>query len=203
MTAALSRFRKPARPELQHGRSNQFPGGTLWLVLRSRFPAFVLRLTAASPRPPLSAPSPPPAWSQFGCHCANQAPNSHPYRRTRRLQRHRAFWLTSTECRASTQHRKSLNFRGNRGAGWWRGLDSNQCTLSGQIYSLMDLTTLPPLHSRQARYERGNGSFGGPLRTTGRFMVIGSAPVNTHFAFSTNPQGTTAFGALAAASQRR
>ena len=29
---------------------------------------------------------------------------------------------------------------------WWRGLDSNQCTLSGQIYSLMDLTTLPPLH---------------------------------------------------------
>ncbi len=31
---------------------------------------------------------------------------------------------------------------------WWRGLDSNQRTLSGQIYSLMDLTTLPPLHNR-------------------------------------------------------
>ena len=31
-------------------------------------------------------------------------------------------------------------------AGWWRGLDSNQCTLSEQIYSLPDLTTLPPLH---------------------------------------------------------
>ena len=29
---------------------------------------------------------------------------------------------------------------------WWRGLDSNQRTLSGQIYSLVDLTTLPPLH---------------------------------------------------------
>ena len=28
---------------------------------------------------------------------------------------------------------------------WWRGLDSNQCTQSGQIYSLVDLTTLPPL----------------------------------------------------------
>src|SRR5690606_2399862 len=30
--------------------------------------------------------------------------------------------------------------------GWWRGLDSNQCSLRRQIYSLMDLTTLPPLH---------------------------------------------------------
>ena len=29
---------------------------------------------------------------------------------------------------------------------WWRGLDSNQCSLRRQIYSLMDLTTLPPLH---------------------------------------------------------
>ncbi len=29
---------------------------------------------------------------------------------------------------------------------WWRGLDSNQRTHSGQIYSLLDLTTLPPLH---------------------------------------------------------
>ncbi len=29
---------------------------------------------------------------------------------------------------------------------WWRGLDSNQRTHSGQIYSLVDLTTLPPLH---------------------------------------------------------
>ncbi len=29
---------------------------------------------------------------------------------------------------------------------WWRGMDSNHRTLSGQIYSLVDLTTLPPLH---------------------------------------------------------
>ena len=36
---------------------------------------------------------------------------------------------------------------------WWRGLDSNQRTLSEQIYSLPDLTTLPPLHrSRSNRY---------------------------------------------------
>ena len=32
------------------------------------------------------------------------------------------------------------------GRDWWRGLDSNQCSLRRQIYSLMDLTTLPPLH---------------------------------------------------------
>ena len=31
---------------------------------------------------------------------------------------------------------------------WWRGLDSNQRTLSDQIYSLADLTTLPPLQNR-------------------------------------------------------
>src|SRR5690606_33215568 len=38
--------------------------------------------------------------------------------------------------------RKSLP----EGGRWWRGLDSNQCSLRRQIYSLMDLTTLPPLH---------------------------------------------------------
>lgn len=34
--------------------------------------------------------------------------------------------------------------------GWWRELDSNQRTLGGQIYSLMDLTTLPSLHGTRA-----------------------------------------------------
>ncbi len=28
---------------------------------------------------------------------------------------------------------------------WWRGQDSNLCTLRGQIYSLLPLTTRPPL----------------------------------------------------------
>ena len=50
---------------------------------------------------------------------------------------------------------------------WWRGLDSNQCTLSGQIYSLMDLTTLPPLHNNVAWV--GNEA---PWRVVGRFMVV-------------------------------
>ena len=50
---------------------------------------------------------------------------------------------------------------------WWRGLDSNQCTLSGQIYSLMDLTTLPPLHNNVAWV--GNEA---PGRFVGRFMVV-------------------------------
>jgi hypothetical protein len=35
-------------------------------------------------------------------------------------------------------------------AGWWRELDSNQRTLGGQIYSLVDLTTLPSLHGTRA-----------------------------------------------------
>ncbi len=35
---------------------------------------------------------------------------------------------------------------------WWRGQDSNLCTLCGQIYSLLPLTTRPPLH--EAFYER-------------------------------------------------
>ena len=39
-----------------------------------------------------------------------------------------------------------LATRSPQGEGWWRGLDSNQRTHSGQIYSLLDLTTLPPLH---------------------------------------------------------
>lgn len=45
--------------------------------------------------------------------------------------------------------------------GWWRGLDSNQCSLRRQIYSLMDLTTLPPLHI-----------FPGRKRT--RFVFVGA-----------------------------
>jgi hypothetical protein len=35
-------------------------------------------------------------------------------------------------------------------AGWWRELDSNQRTLGGQIYSLVDLTTLLSLHGTRA-----------------------------------------------------
>ena len=34
--------------------------------------------------------------------------------------------------------------------GWWRELDSNQRTLGGQIYSLVDLTTLLSLHGTRA-----------------------------------------------------
>jgi hypothetical protein len=59
---------------------------------------------------------------------------------------------------------------GDAGPGegrWWRGLDSNQCTLSGQIYSLMDLTTLPPLHNNVAWV--GNEALG---VSSGRFMVV-------------------------------
>ena len=58
---------------------------------------------------------------------------------------------------------------------WWRGLDSNQRSLRRQIYSLMDLTTLPPLLSKVA------GSEATPRRgaLSGRFMVIGRVPVNT------------------------
>ena len=33
--------------------------------------------------------------------------------------------------------------------GWWRGLDSNQRTHRGQIYSLLPLTTRPPLHAEE------------------------------------------------------
>src|SRR3546814_2063122 len=48
---------------------------------------------------------------------------------------------------------------------WWRGLDSNQRTLCGQIYSLLPLTTRPPLQRarpcpdrNQVRRNGGAGS---------------------------------------------
>src|SRR5690349_371712 len=54
-------------------------------------------------------------------------------------------WLTETDPLANLPSR--LRNYTTISGGWWRGLDSNQCTLSEQIYSLPDLTTLPPLHS--------------------------------------------------------
>ena len=60
----------------------------------------------------------------------------------------------------------------SRKGDWWRGLDSNQCSLRRQIYSLMDLTTLPPLHILRAGNETR-------LRSSGRFMVGCRKGVNT------------------------
>ncbi len=50
-----------------------------------------------------------------------------------------------------------VSYYHNRGRKWWRGLDSNQRTQRGQIYSLLPLTTRPPLHRgrNQTRIKKG------------------------------------------------
>src|SRR5689334_22439210 len=50
----------------------------------------------------------------------------------------------------------SLTVSTKPGGLWWRGLDSNQRTLCGQIYSLLPLTTRPPLH-RASPHGSANG----------------------------------------------
>src|SRR5262249_44710630 len=59
---------------------------------------------------------------------------------------------------------------------WWRGLDSNQRTLSEQIYSLPDLTTLPPLHARRKKARRPGAC------APWRFMVRPPGAVNMKLA---------------------
>ena len=72
-------------------------------------------------------------------------------------------------------------------AGWWRGLDSNQCSLRRQIYSLMDLTTLPPLHIFPGRKTKR------ACVSSGRFMVGCRKGVNTLAVIARKKLGRHAF----------
>jgi hypothetical protein len=56
---------------------------------------------------------------------------------------------------------------------WWRRLDSNQRTLCGQIYSLLPLTTRPPLLRQARNYSTG---FGGRNRAREHASAPRSAP---------------------------
>ena len=64
----------------------------------------------------------------------------------------RQTWLSEAAIRIALWEQRlgwsgtPLTKQGHMGKKWWKGQDSNLCTLCGQIYSLLPLTTRPPLH---------------------------------------------------------